>query len=41
MKQNFILSSGLALLMIGVTAIAEVTTTETNNGTLSTLINDD
>ncbi len=34
MKQNFILTSGLALLVFSATALAEVITTETNNGKL-------
>ena len=34
MKQNFVLTSSLALLFFSATALAEVTTTNTNNGNL-------
>ena len=34
MKQNFILTSSLALLVFSAAALAEVTTTNTNNGNL-------
>jgi len=33
-KQNFILTSGVALLIFSASVFAEVTTTETNNGNL-------